>query len=79
MIRVSLALLIFIYLAVFLGVIFALWIWHEWRRTVRERRSVAHRMRCTICSFEFEDATGEDLARCPRCGSLNEREPFDEL
>ena len=79
MIRVSLTLLIFIYLAAFLSAIFALWIWHEWRRTRRERQAVRHRVRCSICAFEFEDESGEALARCPRCGSLNEREPFDLL
>lgn len=79
MIRVSLTLLIFIYLAAFLTIIFALWIWHECLRTRRERHAVRHRVRCAICSFEFEDASGEPLPRCPRCGSLNEREPFQLL
>lgn len=79
MIRVSLTLLIFIYLAAFSSAIFALWIWHEWQRTRRERQAVRHRVRCTLCAFEFEASEDESLVRCPRCGSLNEREPFDLL
>lgn len=79
MIRVSLTLLIFIYLAGFLTVVFALWTWAEWRRTRREREAVRHRLRCAICAFEFEDATETETPRCPRCGSLNEREPFQLL
>ena len=79
MIRVSLTLLIFIYLALFLTVVFALWIWFEWSRQRRERHAVRHRVRCNLCAFEFENPTEEPLPRCPRCGSLNEREPFRML
>lgn len=79
MIRVSLTLLIFIYLTGFLTVVLALWICSEWRRQSRERRAVLHRIRCHLCAFEFEDATDAPLPRCPRCGSLNEREPFRML
>jgi uncharacterized paraquat-inducible protein A len=79
MIHVSLTLLIFIYLAVFLTAIFALWSWHEWMRARRERHSVRNRVRCSICSFEFEDDTETELPCCPRCGSLNERDPFRDL
>jgi len=76
MIRVSLTVLIFIYLAVFLTVVFALWIWFEWNRQRRERRAVRNRLRCSLCAFEFEDSSDEPLPRCPRCGSLNERDRF---
>ena len=79
MIRVSLTLLIFIYLTGFLTVIIALWVWSEWSRQRRERRAVRHRLRCAMCSFEFEDASETPLPRCPRCGNLNEREPFGML
>ena len=79
MIRVSLSLLIFIYLAASLTIIFSLWIWFEWNRQRRERRAVSHRIRCTLCAFEFEDPSETPLPRCPRCGSLNERERFRML
>lgn len=79
MIRVSLTLLIFVYLAGFLTVIITLWIALEWNRSRRERRAVKGRLRCALCSFEFEDPSSAELPRCPRCGSLNEREPFRML
>lgn len=73
MLRVSLALLIFVYLFIFLTAIFGLWIWYEVKRQRRERFAVRHRVRCSVCAFLFEDPSGETLPRCPRCGSLNER------
>jgi len=79
MIRVSLTYLIFIYLFLFLSVVFGLWIHAGWRRQRREKLALRHRLRCNLCAFEFEDGTGEPLPRCPRCGSLNEREQFRTL
>src|SRR5207249_9854445 len=72
-IRVSLAVLVTIYLLVFLAAVFLLWIVGEWNRRRRERRALRYRLRCVICAFEFEDRTDALLPRCPRCGSLNER------
>ena len=73
MIRVSLQFLVFIYLFLFLGLVFGIWLYHGWQRKRREQQALRHRLRCTICAFEFEDKTTELLPRCPRCGSLNER------
>ncbi len=73
MIRVSLSTLIFIYLALFFNTVFFVWLRWNWRRARFARRALRHRLRCTICSFEFEDPTATPLPRCPRCGSLNER------
>lgn len=79
MIRVSLTLLVFVYLALFLAAVFGLWITTEWNRQRRERRALRHRLRCALCAFEFEDPSEEPLPRCPRCGSLNERDAFKVL
>lgn len=79
MIRVSLTVLIFVYLFLFLATVFAVWIGYGIVRRRREAAALKHRLRCTICAFEFEDATGNPLARCPRCGSLNERYRFRTL
>ncbi len=73
MIRVSLTFLVFIYLAVFLNSVFAIWIWSEVTRQRRERLALRNRVKCSLCAFEFEDPTEEPLPRCPRCSSLNER------
>jgi len=79
MIPVSLATLVFIYLTLFLAVIFIAWIARNVSRTRREKNARRHRLRCTLCAFDFEDKTTTLLPRCPRCGSLNERFPISSL
>jgi len=79
MIEVSLTMLVFVYLGMFLAVIFGNWIAWNLARMRRERQALRHRLRCALCSFEFEDASQDLLPRCPRCGSLNERTPFRRL
>ncbi len=74
MIRVGLAELVFLYLLVFLAAILTVWIAYEMVRRAREHRSRYGRLRCAVCAMEFEDRTSTALPRCPRCGSLNERE-----
>lgn len=76
MMQVSLSVLLFIYLFTFLALVFSVWLWQEWKRQRREKSALRHRLRCSICSFDFEDRTSELLPRCPRCGSLNERFPI---
>ncbi len=79
MIQVSLTTLVFVYLGIFLTLIFGNWIVWNIGRLRRERQAFRHRLRCALCSFEFEDPSTDLLARCPRCGSLNERTPFRRL
>jgi hypothetical protein len=79
MIHASLTKLVFVYLGLFLTVIFTNWISWNIGRLRRERKAVRDRLRCAICSFEFENHTTDPLPRCPRCGSLNERTPFRRL
>jgi predicted Zn-ribbon and HTH transcriptional regulator len=78
-IRVTLSGLVFVYLATSLGGVLISWLLHTWRKRRREAAVLRHRLRCTICSLEFEDRTSTLLPRCPRCGSLNERFPFRAL
>jgi hypothetical protein len=73
MFRVSLTVLVFLYLFLFLALVFIVWICDEWRRLRRERAALRHRIRCSICSREWEDTSDEILPRCPGCGTLNER------
>jgi rRNA maturation endonuclease Nob1 len=79
MIPVTLSSLVLIYLTLSLGGILLGWTFHTWRKRRRETAALRHRLRCTICSLEFEDRTTTILPRCPRCGSLNERFPFRAL
>ena len=74
MIRINLAELVVVYLLVFLAAILVVWIAYEMVWRVRENRSRKHRVRCAICAMEFEDRSIAALPRCPRCGSLNERD-----
>lgn len=73
MIRVSLSLLVLIFLGLMLGPIFGLWLFHEFQRQRREAAAFRYVLRCQLCSFLFEDRSSEPLPRCPRCGALNER------
>jgi predicted Zn-ribbon and HTH transcriptional regulator len=79
MIRVSLTYLVFIYLFFYLNSVLFLWLWNIWQRSRREKLALRHRLRCTICSYEFEDPSDTLLPRCPHCGSLNERFKFRTL
>lgn len=79
MIRVSLTVLVFIYLGGMLGLIFASWLFSEWRRQRRERLAFRNVLRCTICSTEFADFTAEPTPTCPRCHSRNERQRYSRL
>ena len=79
MIHASLSSLVFVYLGILLAVIFGHWIVWSFARIRRDRRAYRHRLRCSLCSFEFEDGSSDLLPRCPRCGSLNERLPFRRL
>jgi uncharacterized paraquat-inducible protein A len=78
-IRVSLGVLIFICLSGMLAGIFGAWLIFEWRRQRRERMAFRYIYRCGTCGCEFEDFSDEVLARCPRCGSLNERYRLSRL
>lgn len=79
MIRVSLTVLVFIYLAIMLGLIFAAWLASEWRRQRRERLAFRNVLRCALCSAEFADFTSEPTPACPRCHSRNERTRYARL
>ena len=79
MIHASLTMLVFVYLGAFLAVIFINWIGWNIARARTGREALRHRLRCALCSFEFQDSSSDSLPRCPRCGSLNERTPFRRL
>jgi uncharacterized C2H2 Zn-finger protein len=74
MIRVELPAIALIYFFVLLAGLFLLWILYEWRNQKREKEGLRYQVHCTICASIFEDKTDADLIRCPRCGSLNERQ-----
>ena len=73
MIPVDLSTLVMITLAIMLGPIFVAWLLNEYRRARREKAALQHVIHCRLCGFEFLDQSQDVLAKCPRCGSLNER------
>jgi rRNA maturation endonuclease Nob1 len=79
MIPVSLNVLIFIYLALMLGLIFGAWIISTWSRRRRKHQAFRYLIRCSLCAFEFEDGSETPLAVCPRCAALNERRRASQL
>lgn len=79
MIQTSLSQLIVVYLSSVIGLLALLWFVREWRRRRIERLARRHRFLCRICGEGFEDAGDGELAKCPVCGSLNERMPLREI
>lgn len=74
MIQMSLSAILIAYVVFGLILIATLWLWSAWRRKRRESEALRYRVQCIICAFLFEDKTGDSLLKCPKCGSLNERE-----
>ena len=74
MIHVELPVMVLIYFFVLLAALLSLSILYEWRNQKREKEALRYRVHCTICASIFEDKTDAELIRCPRCGSLNERQ-----
>ena len=79
MIRVTLPVLVLLYLALLLATVLGAWLLYEWNRHRNDRQAFRHVLRCTRCGFEFEDKTSDALAACPRCGGMNERTRFSRL
>lgn len=79
MIHVSLPALILVYLCLFLGGIFVIWMAGEVARVRRENRHRKFQVVCHICQFHYEDRTEEPLPICPQCGRPNERQDLTEI
>jgi hypothetical protein len=53
--------------------LFACWVYYAARRNARHIRTSQTRIyRCSVCQHVYVDARDVPLARCPRCGCLNE-------
>ncbi len=73
MIRVTLPILVLLYVALLLATVLGAWLFYGWVRNRRERAAFQNILRCTRCGFEFEDKSSEPIVACPRCGGMNER------
>lgn len=73
MIHIELPWLVFIWLFVFLAGVLGVWILVEGGRRIRATKALRFRLRCAVCSLEYENTSPDPLPLCPRCGSRNER------
>jgi uncharacterized paraquat-inducible protein A len=71
--------MIAVYLVGILCALFFAWLAAEVFRKGRENRRRKHFVICGICDHVFEDPSSHDLAECPRCGAMNERERIIEI
>ncbi len=73
MFHVSLTDLIVVYLILILFLLFALWIFGDYRRKRGEKRERKFHLVCDICGVPYEDRTKDPIPECPKCGRRNER------
>ncbi len=73
MIPIPLSWFVFLYLALFLAGISALWIGYEMVRKRHADKVARDRVFCRICGSRYTDTSDSDLLDCPVCGSRNER------
>jgi len=73
MIEVSVPNFIFITMTTTMLVIFVWWLYYGTREWARRRPAAHTRIyRCAVCNHVYVDARDVPLARCDRCGCLNE-------
>ncbi len=73
MIEVPLQYLILIPLVFNLAILMTCYVYYTARRVARRARQRSTRLyRCQLCEHVYVDARDVPLARCPRCGCLNE-------
>lgn len=75
MIRIDIPWLVFLWLLVFLCGILFVWAVVELSRRRSVRQAMRHKVQCPACSLVYTDETGDQLPKCPRCRSVNERNP----
>ncbi|MBS0656633.1 MAG: hypothetical protein JSR82_00130 [Verrucomicrobia bacterium] len=73
MFRVTLDQLIFLYLFACVALVGLIWWLQERRRLRQTRHALQDRVHCSVCAYDFEDASSDPLPICPRCGTRNER------
>ena len=72
MITVPLYVLPFVYAAVFLAAVLALWLAYTWRCRRRRRKMWQGLSQCRLCAEWLRHGREATLFRCPSCGALNE-------
>jgi len=74
MIKLDISQAVFLYLLFSVVSILILWIFFEQKfKFVYFREEDIYIWQCEICAHTYIDSQSEDISRCPRCESLNER------
>ncbi len=79
MFRLELHQLLFVYTGLCLGIVLLAAVLHNVRRHRREALAVRDLVKCHLCAFEFRDATGAELPKCPCCGAPANRDRLSQL
>ncbi len=74
MIKLDLSMAIFFYLFFTAVLILALWCFYNFGTRMKtfssDEKYIWH---CHICANTYIDSRNEDISKCPRCGSFNQR------
>lgn len=74
MIEMDIATALFFYLLFTAGLTLVVWSFFEKGTTLKsfnpEERYIWH---CSICSNNYIDSRHDEISKCPRCGSFNQR------
>lgn len=73
MIEVSLTIYFLVPLVLHLALLGALWSWESMSLVARRSHHAPSRLyRCAVCDHVYAEARDVPMARCNRCGNLNE-------
>ncbi len=74
MIKLDISMALFLYLLFSTVLLLVIWSFFDFgtklRKFTSDERSIWH---CNICDYNYIDSISEELSRCPRCGSYNEK------
>jgi uncharacterized paraquat-inducible protein A len=74
MIRMDISTALFVYLFFTTVLVLVLWAFFDPGNRLRSFNTEEEHIRhCNICSNNYIDNTGEEVSKCPRCGSFNDR------
>ena len=75
MIKVDISIALFLYLFVTAVFVLIIWSFFDFGTKMKTYSSdEKYIWYCSICSHTYIDSRHDDISRCPRCGSYNQRE-----
>ncbi|RKY42684.1 MAG: hypothetical protein DRP85_02100 [Candidatus Makaraimicrobium thalassicum] len=74
MIRMDISMVLFLYLLFTAVLTLIIWSFFSFGTKLKTFSSdEKHVWHCSICSFTYIDSRHDELSKCPRCGSYNQR------